>query len=162
MLLRNFFQTKFRIAIKQCGFTLVELLVTISIIAIISLAGVVVYTNVQQGARDARRREDLASIAAALETARNNEVGVYGNVPYSILPASDFPKDPSGARYCFAASSEPLVPQPPSRWDDRSSCPSGYVPMPVPNSIGSNIQAWRVCSLLEKGSDLIFCRHNSQ
>lgn len=144
------------------GFTLIELMVTISIIAIVSLAGIVIYINIQKEARDSRRREDIAAIASVLEIARNNESGIYNNVPYSVLPASDFPEDPSGARYCFAADSEPLVPQPPSRWDDRSSCPSGYVFMPTPNSIGNNVQAWRVCSLLEKGSDLIFCRHNSQ
>lgn len=49
------------------GFTLVELLVVISIIAILSVIGMVVFSGVQKNARDARRRGDIEAIAKALE-----------------------------------------------------------------------------------------------
>lgn len=49
------------------GFTLVELLVAISIVTIIAAIGYVTYTNAQVAARDARRKQDLRSIKLALE-----------------------------------------------------------------------------------------------
>ena len=49
------------------GFTLVELLITVSIIAILSVIGLVIYTKFIQNARDAKRQADLKSIQSALE-----------------------------------------------------------------------------------------------
>lgn len=52
---------------KKTGFTLIELLVTITIISIISAIGFTTYTNAQIAGRDGRRKQDLRSIATALE-----------------------------------------------------------------------------------------------
>lgn len=49
------------------GFTLVELMVVISIISILSVIGLTVFGGVQQSARNAKRKADLNSIAVALE-----------------------------------------------------------------------------------------------
>jgi len=49
------------------GFTLVELLVVISIMAIMAVIGITVFSGVQKTARDAKRKEDLLAIAIALE-----------------------------------------------------------------------------------------------
>jgi prepilin-type N-terminal cleavage/methylation domain-containing protein len=49
------------------GFTLIELLISITILAVISSIGFVTYTNSQIAARDGRRKQDLRSIATALE-----------------------------------------------------------------------------------------------
>lgn len=48
------------------GFTLIELMVVISIIAILSTVGYVTYSHAQITARDARRKDDLRQIATAL------------------------------------------------------------------------------------------------
>jgi len=52
---------------NKFGFTLVELLVTISIIAVLTSIGVVFYQNSKQKADDAKRRQDLLNIQEAFE-----------------------------------------------------------------------------------------------
>ena len=52
---------------NQPGFTLIELMLAISIVAIISTIGLVTYSKAQLIARDAKRKQDLRSIAIALE-----------------------------------------------------------------------------------------------
>lgn len=49
------------------GFTLIELLIVITIISILMLAGITVYTNFLQNARDTRRQADLKFIQSGLE-----------------------------------------------------------------------------------------------
>lgn len=53
--------------IKNFGFTLLELLVVISIIAILVVMGVASYTTAQKKGRDARRRADLKAAQNAFE-----------------------------------------------------------------------------------------------
>lgn len=49
------------------GFTLIELIIAISIIGIISAIGFVSYSQAQLIARDAKRKQDLRAIATAME-----------------------------------------------------------------------------------------------
>jgi len=53
------------------GFTFVELLVVITIIAMIFSAGVVTYTSINSKSRDARRKSDLEAMRQALEMCRS-------------------------------------------------------------------------------------------
>lgn len=55
------------IPFKPRGFTLIELLVAIAIVAVLSSVGLVVYSKAQSAARDTKRKQDLRSIATALE-----------------------------------------------------------------------------------------------
>lgn len=55
------------------GFTLVELLVVISIIAILSSIGAVIYSSTQKSARMAQRAENLKAIATALEAYKTDK-----------------------------------------------------------------------------------------
>lgn len=52
---------------KQKGFTIVELLIVIVVIAILAAITIVAYNGIQQRARDTQRKNDLAQIAKALQ-----------------------------------------------------------------------------------------------
>ncbi len=49
------------------GFTMIELMISITILAIISSIGFVTYSNAQATARDGKRKQDLRAISSALE-----------------------------------------------------------------------------------------------
>ncbi len=51
---------------KVAGFTLIELLVAITILAVVSGVGYTTYSKAQIASRDAKRKQDLRSIATAL------------------------------------------------------------------------------------------------
>ncbi|MBI2599682.1 prepilin-type N-terminal cleavage/methylation domain-containing protein [Candidatus Daviesbacteria bacterium] len=53
---------------KKSGFTLVELLITITIIAVLTTVGAVAYTSFFKNSRDSKRLSDLKLIQSALET----------------------------------------------------------------------------------------------
>jgi prepilin-type N-terminal cleavage/methylation domain-containing protein len=73
---------------KSKGFTFIELLVVITIMAVIFAAGIVSYTTISKNSRDARRMSDLEAIRQALEMCRSID-GVYPNeTPDGIYPAS--------------------------------------------------------------------------
>lgn len=57
------------------GFTIVELLIVIVVIAILAAISVVAYNGVQQRSRDAQRSADLSAIMKALELYKINNGG---------------------------------------------------------------------------------------
>lgn len=61
---------------KKKGFTLVELLIVISIVAILSAVVMSNFTLARQKGRDARRKVDIQSIQSALELYRS-DIGSY-------------------------------------------------------------------------------------
>ena len=93
------------------GFTLIELMVAITIIAILSTIGYVTYSHAQLAARDARRKNDLRSVAEALtiyyQTHTNQYPPTSGNFFSSsgiLVTQSDInqmPTDPSGGTYHY-------------------------------------------------------------
>ncbi len=101
------------------GFSLVELLVVITIVGILSAGGLVLYTSFNKQSRDARRKGDLEQIRAAVEIYRSNN-GVYPSsitVGSSLCDPSDdggcatnkymekVPNDPDSARYTYTYTS---------------------------------------------------------
>lgn len=78
------------------GFTLVELLVTITILAILATISISIFFNLQKNSRDTKRKSDLATIQSALEQYHADQ-GFYPNIinppdgdpdynPYYIKP----------------------------------------------------------------------------
>ncbi len=59
---------KYMPAKRQRGFTLIELMVTIAIIAVLATVGAVVYSSVQKTARISKRIQDLDALKIAVET----------------------------------------------------------------------------------------------
>lgn len=78
------------------GFTLVELLVVIAIIAVLSITGIVLFTNVQKNARDTKRRGDLKAISRAFEQKYN---GRYQDVAAGDFTGGSIPADSRGNPY---------------------------------------------------------------
>lgn len=93
------------------GFTLFELLVSISIIAILTALAIVSFSSAQKKARDARRIQDMQSLSKAAELyyAANNAsypvtFGTGVTWP-GVLEA--FPQDPKGVGYTNPTSINP-------------------------------------------------------
>lgn len=59
------------------GFTLIELMITITIIAILTAAGIFTYTSAQGRARDAKRKSEMEQYKNALEVYANKNNGFY-------------------------------------------------------------------------------------
>lgn len=69
---------------KSLGFTLIELLVVVSIIGVLAAVGFVSYSSAQSKARDSKRKQDLSSLATALEL-------YYGvNKTYPAVPGDGY------------------------------------------------------------------------
>lgn len=99
------------------GFTLVELLVVISIIAVLSAIGFVTYQSILKEGRDAKRQSDLRTIQSALEQYRADQGNYPANLPSVGSPItspdgsktylSQLPEDPRGGGYGYTSAACP-------------------------------------------------------
>lgn len=98
---------------KQSGFTLLEILVVVSIIGILIVLGAAAFSVDQQKGRDARRRGDLKSIQNAFE----QHYAASGTSSYAAncamtgqFSSGALPTDPKGGAYdCSSDSSSYCV-----------------------------------------------------
>lgn len=72
------------------AFTLIEILISITIIVVLTAIGIVSYVSINRNARDAKRRGDIEQIRSALELYRSDkglypEVGSLGWIDASAL-----------------------------------------------------------------------------
>ena len=90
------------------GFTLVELLVVVAIIAVLSVVGITVFGGVQKNARDARRKADIDSISKALEA--NYSSGTYLALAGSMFSGGVVPQDPQNTgTFVYTVSTLPAT-----------------------------------------------------
>ncbi len=92
---KNNYQKMSHLKQKRNAFTLLELLVVISIIGILIALGIVAFSTAQQKSRDAKRRGDIKAMQQGFEQYYAQEGS------YSCNPGSDYfpggkPQDPKG------------------------------------------------------------------
>lgn len=158
----------------QKGFTLLELLIAISIIAILSVFAVALFTNVQPDARDSKRRLELEAIAKALELNKTTS-GNYNPVTASqfsgkVYPGgdTDYAKDPQGYAYCIYASTSTTSPTPPDPddlntiWNNKNCTGSDWKEINL-NQPGNTTVSWTICTRLEnRNNPTVLCSSNTQ
>lgn len=102
------------------AFTLVELIISISLIAVVSAVGLASYAKSLSSSRDAKRKSDLEQIKGALEIYRSNSTNSaypatlptlqgspkYINVPNDPRDNSSYAYVTSGAGYYVGATLE--------------------------------------------------------
>ena len=93
---------------KDAGFTFIELLISVTIAAVLMATAVVSYSNTSKRSRDAKRQADMQVIRSALEICRSNDgvypVGIYDNVScIGTTTLQNTPKDPkTAANYTYS------------------------------------------------------------
>ena len=66
---------------KRKGFTLIELLVVMAIIATLAAFSTILFNNAKAKARDAKRKQDMRSLQAALFLYSRDHFGIYPSCP---------------------------------------------------------------------------------
>ncbi|MFH0937290.1 MAG: type II secretion system protein [Candidatus Daviesbacteria bacterium] len=77
-----------------CGFTLVELLVAISIVAVLATIGFTLFQTTQAQSRDGRRRMDINALSTALENHFDVNTGIYASPSSTWFAEKRLPLDP--------------------------------------------------------------------
>ncbi len=99
---------------NPAGFTLIELMVTVSIVAVLMSAGMTLYGDMQKNGADQQREGDLAQIQSALEQYKADQHYYPSSLPAvgsalkdpanAVTYLSAVPGDPSsGASYSYVA-----------------------------------------------------------
>lgn len=156
---------------SSSGFTLIELMVAITIVAILATVGLVIFSNTQKQARDSRRTQDVAAIANALQGKK-----AAGSIYFISLAGSDFangniPTDPktgggtTDRLYCLyylttVPPAGPPSPQP-ANWGT-TACPGvgGATTVTVNNTAtltlpANSVTSWIVCAALESSTNVV-------
>ncbi|MFZ2024956.1 MAG: prepilin-type N-terminal cleavage/methylation domain-containing protein [Microgenomates group bacterium] len=101
------------------GFTLMEILIAIAIIAVLTAIGIVSYGSINRNARNAKRKSDVGQMQSALELYRS-DFGYYPAINTGGMAVaetleenadfltylSDVPVDPKHVSYMYQALSE--------------------------------------------------------
>ena len=85
------------------GFTLIEVLITVTILAILAMIGLATYAQSQRTARDGKRKADLQAIRSALEMYKADQ----GNYPAT----GDYPSELIDERYIKSMPLDPSHPK---------------------------------------------------
>lgn len=156
------------------GFTLVELLVTISILAIIAVVGLAVFGNAQVRARDARRDGDLEAFTNSMESNYAENSATPYRLDPSFFASGIVPVDPAVTTrtYCFyggsVATGNPIRGTLPAAagWAT-NACPAIGVnngtAVTTTTSTGAapSLTWYKICALME-GTIVVRCKDNQR
>jgi prepilin-type N-terminal cleavage/methylation domain-containing protein len=89
--------------LRNNGFTFIETLVVVTLIAVLTAIGVVSYVNTTKSSRDNRRKADLQLIRAGLEMYKADNDGVYPDDLSDLETTylASVPQDPQGNSYDY-------------------------------------------------------------
>lgn len=124
---------------QKNGFTLIEILVAATIIAVMSVAGVASYTRINMRSRDAKRKSDLEQVRSALEMYRVDN-GYYPNTGTGFNQLSDLDSE-------LVPTYMPEIPKDPK---NTPSTPVLYYYSPLGS--GSPYYSYCICANLENES----------
>ncbi len=155
---------------KEKGFTLVELLIVVVIIAVLSAVGMAVFGSQQPKSRDARRKADINAIADAMEANYDKEdsPGKYSSLAVSFFSNTQIPTDPLDGKstacngnYCEYCYTEGTTAQ------SAVTCTTSNKIDITNKPGGGNDGYWIVCANLEvddsgPGGQDYYCRQNRQ
>lgn len=109
---------------KQKAFTLIELLIVLSIVGILTSIVLVTMSGARASARDAKRQADLYQISNAMEFCYDDKE-CAGGQQYPAVAASGGPS--SIGRYMASMPADPLNASPHQyTWSNNSAAPSLY------------------------------------
>lgn len=165
---------------SETAFTLIELMVAITILAVLSVIAMVTFTSIQQSSRDARRRQEILQIANAIESHKDPTSGSYSYTTDQL--AGDFRSnsqaatglDPSGNNYCIVTySSLPssAIAIPTVVTSTPTTCSITTSDTATPSTLAASItgtgllsagtaKAWMICTHME-ASTQPFCKGSS-
>lgn len=129
------------------GFTLIELVVAITIMALLVTMASFSYSTAQRRGRDAQRKSDIRKVQAALEQ-------------FYAACGGQYPT-PTGSFYspvtCPSAAGLVILPTIPKD-------PRGQTPYACPTPVATNCtgSAYTICATLEGESPADFCLSNAQ
>ncbi len=132
---------------NQNGFTLVELLVVIVILSILGVVGVTLFSSTQSRARDAKRKEDISEMAAAMEA--------------NYIPGTGYPTIIVGT--WFADGATPTNPAPGgAAYVTGTITASGYTFCATLENLTGNATSTAGAGMTGITNGGFFCKKNSQ
>ncbi len=85
--------------LKNNGFTLIELMVVVAIIAVLAVMGATVYRGLTKQAKDASRTNDVYAISRAYELKYDLGTRLYQPISQADFSSGVFPRPPEGGDY---------------------------------------------------------------
>lgn len=129
---------------KRHGFTLIEVLVATTIVAVLTAVGVTSFVSVNKRARDAKRKSDIEQIRSALEMFRADN-GVYPLNSVGFTSASSLD---TGDVQGLVSSYMPSIPSDPQSTTD---VPKTYFYTPIAGTSGK-MTSYCLCGCLEEAA----------